>query len=212
MVSAAVEAADDAFPILPSSTTRSVHSFAHLDLRSLRPTSESRFWRQTQSTLLMLNDVAGRPRASKSPRRCSTTWLRVSTCGARSACDVTKPSTWSTTGWDIEVRRAPVGVVGFVFEGRPNVFADAAGGYVQGTRQFCESALMLGTAAMMASAVVPALTAAGLPTSSIVLIESRAHAAGWALFADRRLALAVARGSGPAVDQPGALLALLARR
>ncbi len=30
-------------------------------------------------------------------------------------------------GWAVEARRAPLGVVGFVFEGRPNVFADATG-------------------------------------------------------------------------------------
>src|SRR5690606_40188790 len=30
-------------------------------------------------------------------------------------------------GWSVEAWRAPLGVVGFVFEGRPNVFADAAG-------------------------------------------------------------------------------------
>ena len=30
-------------------------------------------------------------------------------------------------GWSVELRRAPLGVVGFVFEGRPNVFADACG-------------------------------------------------------------------------------------
>ncbi|MFP5488266.1 MAG: glutamate-5-semialdehyde dehydrogenase, partial [Acidimicrobiia bacterium] len=30
-------------------------------------------------------------------------------------------------GWTVEARRAPLGVVGFVFEGRPNVFADTAG-------------------------------------------------------------------------------------
>jgi glutamate-5-semialdehyde dehydrogenase len=37
------------------------------------------------------------------------------------------------------------------------------------------------------------------------LIDSPEHAAGWALFGDRRLALAVARGSGPAVALLGAL-------
>src|SRR4029078_2474679 len=31
-------------------------------------------------------------------------------------------------GWSVELRRAPVGVVGFVFEGRPNGFAHARGG------------------------------------------------------------------------------------
>ena len=30
-------------------------------------------------------------------------------------------------GWTIESHIAPLGVVGFVFEGRPNVFADATG-------------------------------------------------------------------------------------
>ena len=29
--------------------------------------------------------------------------------------------------WEVQERRAPLGVVGFVFEGRPNVFADATG-------------------------------------------------------------------------------------
>jgi glutamate-5-semialdehyde dehydrogenase len=38
-----------------------------------------------------------------------------------------------------------------------------------------------------------------------VLIESQEHAAGWALFADDRLALAVARGSGSAVAELGSI-------
>ena len=38
-----------------------------------------------------------------------------------------------------------------------------------------------------------------------VLVESPAHAAGGALFSNGGLALAVARGSGPAVAQLGAL-------
>ena len=36
-------------------------------------------------------------------------------------------STVEHDGWNVEVVRAPLGVVGFVFEGRPNVFADATG-------------------------------------------------------------------------------------
>jgi glutamate-5-semialdehyde dehydrogenase len=39
----------------------------------------------------------------------------------------------------------------------------------------------------------------------VQLIDSPAHAAGWSLFADRRVGLAVARGSGPAVAQLGAV-------
>jgi len=110
-------------------------------------------------------------------------------------------------GWGIEVRRAPVGVVGFVFEGRPNVFADAAGVLRTGNTAVLRigSDALRTAQALMEHAVGPALATAGLPASSIVLVASRAHAAGWALFSDRRLALAVARGSGPAVDQLGSI-------
>jgi len=110
-------------------------------------------------------------------------------------------------GWSVELRRAPVGVVGFVFEGRPNVFADAVGVLRTGnTVVFRIGSDALGTAkAMMASAVIPALMSAGVPEGAVSLVASAAHAAGWALFSDRRLALAVARGSGPAVAQLGAV-------
>lgn len=110
-------------------------------------------------------------------------------------------------GWSIDVRRAPVGVVGFVFEGRPNVFADAAGVLKTGNTAVLRigSDALRTAQAMMEFAVTPALATAGLPSTSIMLVESRAHAAGWALFNDSRLALAVARGSGPAVDQLGAI-------
>ena len=57
----------------------------------------------------------------------------------------------------------------------------------------------------MRCCVTPALAAAGLPAGAVRLVESAAHAAGWALFADSRLALAVARGSGTAVAQLGAV-------
>ena len=45
----------------------------------------------------------------------------------------------------------------------------------------------------------------GCRAGAVSLVESPAHAAGWALFSDRRLSLAVARGSGPAVAQLGAV-------
>lgn len=110
-------------------------------------------------------------------------------------------------GWSVELRRAPVGVVGFVFEGRPNVFADAVGVLRTGnTVVFRIGSDALGTAeTIMAHAVAPALASAGLPPGTVSLVASAAHAAGWALFSDRRLALAVARGSGPAVAQLGAV-------
>jgi glutamate-5-semialdehyde dehydrogenase len=109
---------------------------------------------------------------------------------------------WSVSSW-----RAPLGVVGFVFEGRPNVFADATGVLRTGnTAVFRIGSDALRTAqAIMRCCVLPALEATGLPSGAVQLIESAAHSAGWALFADDRLALAVARGSGSAVAQLGAV-------
>ncbi|MEZ5322068.1 MAG: hypothetical protein R2698_08360 [Microthrixaceae bacterium] len=110
-------------------------------------------------------------------------------------------------GWRVEARRAGLGVVGFVFEGRPNVFADACGVIRSGnTVVFRIGSDALGTArAIMEHALTPALAEAGLPGGAASLIGSAAHAAGWAMFSDTRLALAVARGSGRAVRQLGAM-------
>ena len=109
--------------------------------------------------------------------------------------------------WTVEARRAPLGVVAFVFEGRPNVFADAAGVVRTGNTVVMRiGSDALGTAeAIVEHAVVPALAASGLPEATMSLVRSRSRAAGWALFGDRRLALAVARGSGAAVSQLGAV-------
>ena len=110
-------------------------------------------------------------------------------------------------GWQVEQVMAPLGVTGFVFEGRPNVFADATGVIRAGnTVVFRIGSDALGTArAIVREALDPALAEAGLPEGAAVLVDSAAHAAGWAMFADSRLALAVARGSGPAVAQLGAI-------
>jgi glutamate-5-semialdehyde dehydrogenase len=110
-------------------------------------------------------------------------------------------------GWSVELAAAPLGVVGFVFEGRPNVFADAAGVIRGGNcAVFRIGRDALGTARAIAGhALAPALEAAGLPPGAAVLLDSVEHAAGWALFSDPRLALAVARGSGRAVSQLGAI-------
>ncbi|MFM8625539.1 MAG: aldehyde dehydrogenase family protein [Actinomycetota bacterium] len=115
--------------------------------------------------------------------------------------------TISHDGWTVEQWRAPLGVVGFVFEGRPNVFADATGVLKGGNSVvFRIGSDALATAvAMMESVVRPALRLAGLPEGAVVLVESAEHAAGWALFADPRLSLAVARGSGPAVAELGSI-------
>lgn len=110
-------------------------------------------------------------------------------------------------GWRVELRRAPLGVIGFVFEGRPNVFADACGVLRGGnTVVFRIGSDALRTArAIVEHALAPSLAAAGLPEHAAVLLDSPSRAAGWALFDQRQLALAVARGSGTAVAQLGAV-------
>lgn len=110
-------------------------------------------------------------------------------------------------GWRLDEVRAGVGVVGFVFEGRPNVFADATGVLRSGNAVvFRIGSDALGTAgAIVKHALAPALAASGLPTGSVGLVDSPARSAGWALFANPGLALAVARGSGAAVSQLGAV-------
>ncbi|HYN32760.1 MAG TPA: aldehyde dehydrogenase family protein [Ilumatobacteraceae bacterium] len=109
--------------------------------------------------------------------------------------------------WSVEANRAPLGVVGFVFEGRPNVFADACGVVRTGNAVvFRIGSDALGTArAIVEQALTPSLRAAGLPEGVVRLIDSPTHAAGHALFTDPRLALAVARGSGPVVAELGAV-------
>jgi glutamate-5-semialdehyde dehydrogenase len=110
-------------------------------------------------------------------------------------------------GFRIELVGAALGIVAFVFEGRPNVLADACGVLRGGnTAIFRIGSDALATAReIMALAVRPALVDAGLPEYAIVLVDSPAHAAGWSLFLDQRLSLAVARGSGTAVDLLGSL-------
>ena len=107
----------------------------------------------------------------------------------------------------VQLVGAALGVVGFIFEGRPNVLADACGVLRGGnTTIFRIGSDALGTAqAIMETAVTPSLHSCGLPLDAVLLINNASHAAGWSLFLDNRLALAVARGSGPAVEQLGSL-------
>ena len=110
-------------------------------------------------------------------------------------------------GFSVEMVAAALGVVAFVFEGRPNVLADACGVLRGGnTVVFRIGGDALRTArAIMTLVIDPALAAAGLPPGALSLVDSTAHAAGWALFLDERLALAVARGSGTVVETLGSL-------
>ena len=110
-------------------------------------------------------------------------------------------------GWTLEQVTDRLGVVAFVFEGRPNVFADACGVLRTGNAVvFRIGSDALGTArAIVTGALEPALAEAGLPSGAATLVDAPSRASGWALFRDPRLALAVARGSGPAVRQLSAV-------
>jgi glutamate-5-semialdehyde dehydrogenase len=109
--------------------------------------------------------------------------------------------------WIVERRRAPLGVVAFVFEGRPNVFADGVG-VVRGGNT---SVMRIGSDALRtaesieAKAVAPALESSGLPDGAVVLVRSPSHASAHALFTLPEIRLAVARGSGPATRLLGAI-------
>ncbi len=110
-------------------------------------------------------------------------------------------------GWSVEQWLSPLGVLGFVFEGRPNVFADATGVLKSGNVVvFRIGSDALATArAIMANVIVPSLAKASLPENAVVLLDSPEHAAGWSLFSQSQLALAVARGSGSAVAELGSI-------
>lgn len=110
-------------------------------------------------------------------------------------------------GFTLEEVVDRLGVIAFVFEGRPNVFADALGVLRSGnTVVFRIGSDALNTArAIVTHILEPAREHADLPQGVVSLVDSPAHAAGWALFRDRRLALAVARGSGKAVQDLSAV-------
>lgn len=109
--------------------------------------------------------------------------------------------------WMVQRRRAPLGVIAFVFEGRPNVFADGAGVL----RNLNSAVMRIGGDALStaleieAHALGPALTRAGLPAGAVRLVRSKDHAAGQALFTLPQVRLAVARGSGPTVALLGSI-------
>ena len=109
-------------------------------------------------------------------------------------------------GWSVQLMTAGLGVVGFIFEGRPNVFADATGVLRSGNTVVFRigSDALLTANAIVEHALEPALKESGLPSGSVSLIDSAERSAGYAMFSDQRLALAVARGSGPAAVRSSA--------
>lgn len=174
---------------------------------------------QDDPTWLAIEEANARDVASAKQRGRSTT--RLATSAAMRASMIEGLRGWTAAasrrgqvletvqheGWRAELIGAALGVVAFVFEGRPNVLADATGVLRSGNTVVLRIGRdALGTArCIMDTALRPALREAGLPEHSVCLIESSEHASGWALFCDKRLGLAVARGSGPAVATLGSL-------
>ena len=108
-------------------------------------------------------------------------------------------------GWKVDLIKSELGVAGFVFEGRPNVLADAAGVLRGGnTVVFRIGSDALTTSSYYEAGLGSALKKAGIPTGAVSLVESL-EASAWALFTNKKLSLAVARGSGRAVDTLGSL-------
>jgi len=209
LVDEAVSSAADAFTLLSSVSDDAINRFFELAADAL--SDESTF-----ATLRLANE---RDEESARARGRSVTRLVLSENMRRDMiaallmwrdATMSRDSLVSRTdhlGWSVEQRAAPLGVLGFVFEGRPNVFADATGVLKGGnTVVFRIGSDALGTAnAMMDLVIRPALRHAGLPVDAVVLLNSPEHSAGWGLFSDSRLGLAVARGSGSAVAELGSI-------
>lgn len=106
-------------------------------------------------------------------------------------------------------RRVPIGVVGAIFEARPNVPVDLASQVL-----LARSAVVMrtGAAALSTSAclvenvLVPALSQAGLPADAVQLLRLPGHGAADALLTQPDLIpLVVVRGSGPVTSRLSAL-------
>jgi glutamate-5-semialdehyde dehydrogenase len=209
LVRTAVDRAVDAFGVLNATSDAAISRFFEAFAERLA----------SESVWTAISEANAQDVASAQARGRSTTRLVASAAMRKGMIEglhgfVASPSRRghvlekvSHDGFDVELVGAALGVVGFVFEGRPNVLADATGVLRSGNSVvFRIGSDALGTArSMMQHALAPALQEAGLPEGAVTLIESAEHAAGWALFSDGRLGLAVARGSGPAVATLGAL-------
>ena len=209
LVDEAVSAASRAFTLLPDVSDDAINEFFRFAAEALQ--DNVRF-----STVLQANQ---RDEESARARGRSVTRLVLSENMRRDMiaallmwrdAPMSRDSVVSRTehvGWSVDQRAAPLGVLGFVFEGRPNVFADATGVLKGGNAVvFRIGSDALGTAnAMMDVIIRPSLIQAGLPVDAVVLLNSPEHAAGWSLFSDSRLGLAVARGSGTAVSELGSI-------
>jgi len=204
-----VSRAVDAFERMRLVTDAQITDFFEVFARRL---GEASTWTEIQTANLA--DVADAKRRGRSTTRLEATErlrenviVGLKSWAAASSQRGHVLETVTHDGWRVDLVSAPLGVVGFVFEGRPNVVADATGVLRGGnTVVFRIGRDALGTArAILQHALTPALTESGLPEGAVGLVDSSSHAAGWALFSDPRLSLAAARGSGEAVATLGGL-------
>jgi glutamate-5-semialdehyde dehydrogenase len=106
-------------------------------------------------------------------------------------------------------RRVPVGVIGAIFEARPNVPVDLASQVLTARSAVVlrTGAAALATSAVLVDAVLaPALGAAGLPGDAVQLLRSPGHGTAEALLTVPDLIpLVVVRGSGPVTKHLGGI-------
>lgn len=104
------------------------------------------------------------------------------------------------TGEQVLERRIPIGVIGAVFEARPNVTVDVASQVLKARSAAVlrTGAAALGSAkALVEKVIAPALTAHGIPADAVQLVPLPGHAGAEALVGLPDLVpLVVVRGSG----------------
>ena len=208
-VTAAVTRAREAFGTLTGVPDASIDAFYDAFARRL---ADDAVWAEIQAA----NDAdvaRARERGRSTTRLVATATMRarmiegLQTWRTMASRREAVLQTVTHDGWQVDQVASGLGVVGFIFEGRPNVFADATGVLKSGNTAVLRiGSDALGTArAIDTHALRPSLSEAGLPEGSVGLIDEASRAAGWALFSTPGLALAVARGSGAAVAQLGAI-------
>ena len=107
------------------------------------------------------------------------------------------------SGLRLETRRVPLGLLGMVYESRPDVTVEAASLVIKSgnTAVLRGGHEALETNRVLADAIEGSLHAAGLPSSAVRTVEDDAERTGLrAMLASRRFALLIPRGSGGLID------------
>ena len=128
LVASCINKSIDAFSALGDATNRQIMSFYEAFSRRLK--DEAIFNQIREANERNVDDAQAKGRSttrlvlSESMRQDMINALLI---WKELVASSTVRETLNHDGWSIESHVAPLGVVGFVFEGRPNVFADATG-------------------------------------------------------------------------------------